>query len=208
MRKLILILALAATFGFAQEHATPGDAHAAANGEPAQKAEGHEEAEPVVWGMDLTAWKWVNFGIMMAGFGYLFVKQGLPFFAERAAGIRKDIADAQKTKSDADARAAAIEARIANLATEIQQMKADASAEMQNEAKRIEAETAQTLAKVQNSAEQEIASATKQAKAELSAHAAALAIDLAAGRIRSGLSPTQSSGLVSAFIQDLEKVKN
>ena len=55
---------------------------------------------------------------------------------------------------------------------------------------------------------QEIASATKQAKAELSAHAAALALDLAAGRIRSSLSDGQSRGLVSAFIQDLEKVKN
>ena len=204
MAKLILFLTLA-TFTFAQEHATPGDAHAAANGEKAEKA---EAADPVVWGLDLTTWKWINFGIMMAGLGYLFVKQGIPFFQDRATGILKDIADAQKTKADADARAASIEARIANLGKEIEQMKAAASQEMQSEAKRIEAETAISLAKVQTSAEQEIASATKQAKAELSAHAASLAIDLAAGRIRSGLSAGQASGLVSAFIQDLEKVKN
>ena len=206
MAKLILILA-AAALCFAQEHATPGDAHAAANGEPAHKA-AEAAAEPVVWGFDLTFWKWVNFGIMMAGVGYLFAKQGVPFFAERAAGIAKDISDAKKTKADADARAAQIESRIANLGKEIDQMKAAASAEMQSEGKRIEAETTQTLAKVQTSAAQEIASATKQAKAELSAHAAALALDLAAGRIRSSLSDGQSRGLVSAFIQDLEKVKN
>lgn len=205
MAKLILILA-AAALCFAQEHATPGDAHAAANGEPAHKSA--EASEPIVWGFDLTFWKWVNFGIMMAGVGYLFAKQGVPFFAERAAGITKDISDAQKTKADADARASQIESRIANLGKEIDQMKADASAEMQSEGKRIEAETTQTLAKVQASAAQEIASATKQAKAELSAHAAALALDLAAGRIRSGLSDGQYRGLVSAFIQDLEKVKN
>ncbi len=205
MAKLILLFALA-TFAFAQEHATPGDAHAAANGEPAHKTE--EAAEPIVWGMDLTAWKWVNFGILMMGVGYLFAKQGVPFFQERATGILKDISDAQKTKSDADARAASMEARIANLGKEIEQMKADASAEMQSEGKRLEAETAQTLAKVQASAEQEITSATKQAKAELSAHAASLALELAAGRIRAGLSDGQSRGLVSAFIQDLEKVKN
>ncbi len=203
MAKLILILA-AAGLCLAQEHATPADAHAAANGEHAQKAAEHEAApEP-----DLTMWKWVNFGILMAGLGYLFVKQGIPFFQERAAGILKDIADARQTKAEADARAASIEARIANLSKEIAQIQADASTEMQNEAKRIEAETAQALAKVQSSAEQEIASASKQARAELSAHAAALAVELAAGRIRSTLSPAQSSGLVSAFIQDLEKVKN
>ena len=205
MAKLILFLALT-TFAFAQEHATPADAHAAANGEPHEKAA--EEADPVVWGMNLGVWKWVNFGIMMAGLGYLFAKQGIPFFRERGEGILKDISDAKKTKADADARASAIEARIANLGQEIEQMKTAASAEMQSEAKRIEAETSQSLAKVQSSAEREILSATKQAKAELSAHAASLAIDLAAGRIRSTLNAGQSSGLVSAFIQDLEKVKN
>ncbi len=205
MAKLLLFLTLT-LFAFAQEHATPGDAHAAANGESHQKAA--EEADPIVWGLSLSVWKWVNFGILMAGVGYLFAKQGLPFFRERGEGILKDISDAKKTKADADARAASIEARIANLGQEIVQMKASASAEMQSEAKRMEAETAQALAKVQSSAEQEIASATKQAKAELSAHAAALAIDLAAGRIRSTLNAGQSTGLVSAFIRDLEKAKN
>lgn len=205
MAKLLLFFTLT-LFAFAQEHATPGDAHAAANGEAHEKAS--EEADPIVWGLSLSVWKWVNFGILMAGVGYLFAKQGLPFFRERGEGILKDISDAKKTKADADARAAAIEARIANLGHEIEQMKASASAEMQSEAKRIEAETAQSLAKVQSSAEQEIASATKQAKAELSAHAASLAIDLAAGRIRSSLNDGQSSGLVSAFIRDLEKAKN
>jgi len=202
MAKLILILTMA-VFCFAQEHATPGDAHAAANGEAHEKAaESHDAGDPLLF------WKWVNFGILMAGLGYLFVKQGIPFFRERGAGILKDISDAQKTKADADARATAIEARIANLSTEIAQMQAAASAEMQSEARRLEAETAQTLTKIQSSAEQEIASAAKQAKAELSAHAASLAVELAAGRIRSSLSPSQSNGLVGAFIQDLEKVKN
>lgn len=205
MAKYILILAMAA-FCLAQEHPIPADAHAAANGETHQKAA--EESDPVVWGLSLSIWKWVNFGILMAGVGYVFAKQGIPFFRERATGILKDIADAQKTKAEADARAAAIEARIANLGQEIEQMKTAASTEMQNEGRRIEAETAQSLAKVQISAEQEIASATKQAKAELSAHAASLAIDLAAGRIRANLSSGQANGLISAFIQDLEMVKN
>ena len=199
MRKLLVILALC-VLGFAQEHPIPADAHDAANGD--KVVESHDAGDPLLF------WKWVNFGILMAGLGYLFVTKGVPFFQERAAGIQKDIAEATKAKAEADARAAAIEERIANLGKEIEQMKTAASAEMQNEAKRLEAETAQSLAKVQSSAEQEIASATKQAKAELSAHAAALAIDLAAGRIRANLSPGQANGLVRVFIQDLEKAKN
>lgn len=150
-------------------------------------------------------WKWINFGILMAGLGYLFVSQGLPFFRDRAAGIVKDIADATKTKTDAEARAAALEQKIANLSGEIEQMKAQTKAEMEAEAKRIQDETAAALAKVAAQADAEIASATKAAKQELSQHAAALAVELAAGKLRSG---SPQAGLVDAFVRDLEKLKN
>jgi F-type H+-transporting ATPase subunit b len=150
-------------------------------------------------------WKWFNFAILAGGLGYLFVKSGLPFFRDRAAGIVKDIADATQTKQSAEARAADLEKKIANLSGEIDQMKAQTKAEMEAEAKRIQDETKTTLAKIAAQADAEISSATKAAKQELSQHAAALAVDLAAGKLRTG---SPQAGLVDSFVRDLEKLKN
>lgn len=152
-------------------------------------------------------WKWVNFGILAAGLGYLFVKSGLPFFKERGDGIVKDIADAAKTKADAEARASELERRIANLGGEIEKMRAEAKGELENEGRRIQAETQAAVAKASAQAENEIASATKAAKQELSAHAAALAVELAAGKLRNSVGGAQP-GLMDAFVRDLEKLKN
>lgn len=152
-------------------------------------------------------WKWVNFAILAAGIGYLFVKSAIPFFKDRAAGIVKDIADATKTKADAETRAAELEKRIANLSGEIDQMRADAKAELAAEGQRIQAETQAAVAKASAQAENEIASATKAAKQELSAHAAQLALDLAAGKLRGNAGGAQP-GLFDAFVRDLEKMKN
>lgn len=150
-------------------------------------------------------WKWINFAILMGGLGYLFIKMGVPFFRDRASGIVKDIADATQTKQSAEARAAELEKKIANLTGEIDQMKAQTKAEMDAEAKRIQDETQTALAKIAAQADAEISSATKAAKQELSQHATALAVDLAAAKLRTG---TPQTGLVDAFVRDLEKLKN
>ena len=63
----------------------------------------------------MTGWKWANFAILAAGIGYLWVKQVGPFYAARSAEIRKGIEEAQKLRADADARAAAMDAKLANL---------------------------------------------------------------------------------------------
>jgi F0F1-type ATP synthase membrane subunit b/b' len=152
-------------------------------------------------------WKWLNFAILFAGLGYVFVKSGLPFFKDRAAGIVKDIADASKTKADAETRAADLERRIANLSGEIEQMRTSAKSELEAEGRRIQSETQAAVAKAAAQAENEIASATKAARQELSAHAAQLALGLAAGKLRNNAGGAQP-GLLDAFVRDLEKMKN
>jgi len=168
-------------------------------------AAGHEDH--LLFGLSEMAWKWVNFAILAAGLGYAFVKMGVPFFRDRAAGIVKDIADATQTKQAAEAKAAELEKRISNLGAEIDQMRATAKNEMAAEGKRIQAETEAAVAKAGAQAEAEIASAVKAAKQELSAHAAALAVDLAAKKLSNNAGGAQG-GLLDAFVRDLEKMKN
>src|SRR5579871_3361442 len=54
----------------------------------------------------LLTWKWVNFGLLAVGLGYLLGKSLPPFFKARTNEIQKDILDAQQTRKEAEARAA------------------------------------------------------------------------------------------------------
>jgi F0F1-type ATP synthase membrane subunit b/b' len=108
-------------------------------------------------------------------------------------------------KAEAEARAAAIEARIANLASEIEAIRKTSQEEISAEGARISAETAQTISKIQVQAEQEIASAAKSATLDLKAQAAELAIGIAEQQIRARLTQETQDGLVDAFVHDLKQ---
>jgi len=57
--------------------------------------------------------RWANFLILAIALGYLAKKHGGPFFVERALTIRKDIADAEEVRADAEKRAADVDRRLA-----------------------------------------------------------------------------------------------
>src|SRR6476620_9468145 len=136
MRRLAIwfVLALGLTvLAIAQEHA------------PAGEKAGHGEAVE----KDMTGLKWANFAILAAGLGYLIVKQAGPYFASRSTAIRKGIEDAQALRADSEKRAAAMEARLANLGVEVEAMRKSAREEAAIEGDRIRQETQRELAKVQ-----------------------------------------------------------
>jgi F-type H+-transporting ATPase subunit b len=180
---------------FGQEHAAEKTSEKAA--EHADAAE-HDAMPNEIW------WKWANFGILAIGLGYLIKKNAGPFFASRSAEIQKGITDAAAVRAEAEARAKAIEAQIANLAGEIQALRKNSQEEIAAEGARISAETAQSIAKVQAQAEQEIAAAAKNASLELKAQAAELAMGIAEQQIRDKLTPQTQDGLVESFVQDLK----
>src|SRR5579871_1190621 len=152
----------------------------------------------------LLTWKWVNFGLLAVGLGYLLGKSLPPFFKARTNEIQKDILDAQQTRKEAEARAAGIEKRVSALGADIEAFRTQAKSEMEQEGARIREETARMLAKVQRRAELEIETAGKMARRELQSYAAKLALDLAEQRIRTRLNADTESGLVADFVRDLE----
>jgi F-type H+-transporting ATPase subunit b len=164
-------------------------------GEATQEA---HHAEP-----DMTGWKWANFAILAFALGYLAVKQGGPFFASRSVEIRKGIEDAQKLRADAEARAAEMDARLANLGVEVEAMRKAAKDEAAQEGARIRQETERELAKIQTNADQEIANALKTAQMELKSYSAQLAVDLARKKVRDRMTPADQDSLVQAFTADL-----
>ena len=182
---LLLTLALA-SFSPAQEHPAAGEKTS------------HEEPE-----QNLDGWKWANFAILAAGIGFLLMKQAGPFFAARSVEIRKGIEDAKKIAADAEARSAAMDARLANLGAEVEALRKSAREEAAQEGDRIRQETQRELAKVQTAAEHEMASALKAAQMELKLYSAKLSIDLARNKVRERMTAADQDSLVQNFVADL-----
>ena len=163
-------------------------------------AQGGQEVET---GDPWLVWKWANFLILAAGLGYLIRKHAPAFFQQRSQEIQQGISDATKTKQEAEARAVAIERRLAGLETEIQSLRASAHEEIGAEGGRISRETMHRLQRIQTQSAQEIELMSRAASAELRKYSAELALDLAQQRIRSRMTQDTQNSLADRFLQDL-----
>ena len=191
MSRLLLILALCAIGVWAQE---PGSLpeHAA----PVEhKSEGLQEVS--IW------WKWANFALLAGGLGYMFAKHAPAYFAGRNAEIRKSLEEGAELQREANARTAAMEARLKNLESEISEMRTKAKADIAAEGDRIQAETVAAMAKVQAHAETEIAAAAKTERAQLKTYAADLALRIAEDKLRGQLNSQVDAGLMQGFLKGL-----
>jgi F-type H+-transporting ATPase subunit b len=198
---LLFTILVGAALAFAQPAAQPphssGETHAEA---AAAHGEGHEtQAMPnEIW------WKWANFAILATVLGWLISKNAGPFFRSRTEAIQSAIAESAAAKEEAEARAAAIESRVANLSLEVEQLRRQSKDEIAREGERVRAETTEQIRKVQAQAESEIASAAKHASHELKAYSAELAIELAERQIREQLTPQAQDGLANTFVDELK----
>ena len=219
MRRLVMVLALGAVGIWAQEHAAPAGEHgapaaaehgAAAGAHGAPAAAGHGEAghgegehksggpaEVSVW------WKWANFAILAGGLGYMIAKNAPAYFASRNEEIRKGLEEGAELQREANARTAAMEARLKNLEAEIAELRAKAKAEIANEGERVQAESAAAVAKIHAHAESEIASAAKNERAVLKTYAADLALKMAEEKLRGQLNSQADAGLIQGFLKGL-----
>jgi F-type H+-transporting ATPase subunit b len=104
-------------------------------------------------------------------------------FRNRSASIQQALAEARTASEDANRRLSDIENRLRQLDGEIGQMQTVGEKEADAEESRIRKAAEEDIRKVVLSAEQEIAAASKQARRELTAHTAGLAIALARKQI-------------------------
>ena len=158
-----------------------------------------------ITGMSLQHAYWLavllNFGVV-AGVLIWVSKKFLPVaFRNRTNAIQKAMEDARKASAEANQRLSEIEARLSRLGTEIGEMRAAAEKEAESEYARIAAAAEEDKRKIIESAEQEIAAAGKQARRELAAHAADLAVALAQKQIH--VDPATDQTIVRSFAQNI-----
>jgi F-type H+-transporting ATPase subunit b len=148
-------------------------------------------------------WKWPNFVLLVALLGYLIKKHGAPLLQSRSQQIRESLEAGEKAKAEAEARAAATEARIANLGSEIAGLRAAAHADLEREADRIRRDAEAEMGRIEQHTAMEIVAIGKQTRLELRQYAASLAMDLAEQKIRARMSPDVQATLIDNFSGDI-----
>jgi F-type H+-transporting ATPase subunit b len=143
----------------------------------------------------------LNFAVI-AGLIFWAARKYLPgAFSARTAAIQKAMQEAQKASDEARRRLAEIESRLKRLDVEIGMMRDAAEREAGAEEARIQAAAQEDARKMVESAQQEIATAAKSARRELTAYAADLAVGLAQKQIHVDAATDQA--LVRRFAGDL-----
>lgn len=122
---------------------------------------------------------------------------------ERSATIRQSIDEAELSWQKAQQRLAEVEARIANLAAEIAALQSAAQGEAEAEYKRLVAEARAEATTIAHQGQIEIEAASKQARQEIKALAAALVVDIAERRLRDTISPEMDREVVRGSLQAL-----
>jgi F-type H+-transporting ATPase subunit b len=125
----------------------------------------------------------LNFVVIVAVIVWAGRKYLPGMFRDRTAAIQRAMQEARKASEEARRRLSEIESRLMRLDGEIGMMRDAAEKEAAAEEARIHAAAQEDARKMVESAQQEIASAIKAARRELTAYAADLAVGLAQKQI-------------------------
>jgi F-type H+-transporting ATPase subunit b len=148
-------------------------------------------------------WKWPNFLILAGLLGYLIRKHGAPLLQSRSEQIRQNMEAGKKAKVEAEAIAAGVQAKMANLERIISELREAAHADLEREAQRLRAEAESAMSRIEQHTDIEIGAIGKHAQLELRQYAAGLAMDLAEQKIRERMSPDVQANLLDNFAGDI-----
>lgn len=179
--RVALLLFVAALPLVAQENATPPEANST-----------------VGW-----IFRWVNFAIVFGVIAYYAVKKGGPYFRNNADTIAGKIAEGARAREAAEQRKRDVQAKLARLDEEVEQMRAAAKRDSEAEIQRLRAMARDDAQRIDRAAQAEIAAAERASRLELKALAARLTVERAESLLKTELDPANDAALVRAFVGDL-----
>ena len=188
-----------------------GTANEAEGKEPHEENAQFKYSKAVVWlgglvGLGphasyLLSWT-INFLLVVLLFAYL-LRSAPKMFRDRTSAIQKGIRDAQAASADAAKRLSDIEARLARIDAEVAEIRASAERESVAEEERIHQAAEEDKRKIIEGAETEIDAIARNARRELKAYAASLAVDLAERNMK--VDESTDRALVRQFVGQLGK---
>jgi F-type H+-transporting ATPase subunit b len=130
-----------------------------------------------------TAFTVTNFIVLAILVGWVMLKTLPKTFRNRSTAIQKHLVDARTATEEASARLNSVESRLSKLDDQIAAMRSQAEKDSALDEQRIKASVEDEKQKILKAAEQEIASATVQARKQIQQYAADLAIEQAARKL-------------------------
>lgn len=149
------------------------------------------------------AWKFINLALFIAIMVYLARKPLSEAFKARRDEIRAELIRAEEEKQAALTKLVTVEAKLAELETEKQEILSKAKAEAEFEKKRLAEQTAIEIERIKQQSDAELARLTAQTRASLRRFSAEESIRLAEERLRSQIDTETDSRLVKASIQEI-----
>jgi F-type H+-transporting ATPase subunit b len=141
-----------------------------------------------------------NFAIITLAIFIPLVKIMPKVIGKRSQALKHDLESARKITEEANARLAAVEAKLAKLDQQIAGIRAQVEEDGKHDEERIKATFEEESGRIVAAAEQEIAAAAAQARRGLRHFAADLAIEQAAKQLI--LTPETDRALIAEFISD------
>lgn len=184
----------------AEQHQPGGEAAPA--GEHAAAGE-HANAEH--GGLSGLLWPVANF-IVLAYLLNRFLRAPVTeYISGRSTQIRKDLVEAAALNQSATAQLAEVERKMQALPAELDALKKRGIEEIAAEEERIGSAAAADRARLLTQTRREIEVRLQTAQRDLSEHAAALALQLAEERLRTGMTSADQSRLVDRYVQQVKE---
>jgi F-type H+-transporting ATPase subunit b len=152
--------------------------------------------------------RWLNFAIVFALLAYAIVKYGAPSFRNRASQISEKIAEGARAREGAEAQRREIQAKVANLQSEIEQLRQRGRRDAADEAQRLRDTVRSESEKIEQAARTEIEAAARAGRLELKALGARLSVQLAEAMLRQELTPQAEAKLFRSFVGELGRNVN
>jgi len=169
----------------------------------AQEGEASPVDSPAGW-----IFRWLNFAIVFGAIAYLAWKKGGPYFRAQAEEISQKIAEGARAREAAERQRQEVQAKLANIDSEIAAMRADSKRDAEAEAMRLRILAREEAQKIERAAQAEIAAAERAARMELKALGARMAVERAEALLRKELTPKSEAALFQTFVQELGRSAN
>jgi F-type H+-transporting ATPase subunit b len=152
--------------------------------------------------------RWINFAIVFSAIVYFFAKVAAPSLRESSKEISEKIAEGARAREAAERQRSEVQAKLAGIGQQVEQIRADAKRDADAEAIRLRSLARQEAEIIERAAQAEIGAAQRAAQRELQAFAAGLAVDRAEALLADEITPEAQASLFHAFVAELDRSAN
>ena len=149
-------------------------------------------------------WQGVNLLLIVGVIVYFARGPISSFFATRRQGIKSELEEAAELLGLAEKRNAELQRRLVDLSSEVEEIQEGSTRRAAEESERILAEARAAADRIRRDAQAAVDQELRRAQAELRKEAGALALELAAGKLKEHVSDADRDRLMDEFITRVE----